>query len=264
MSVLSMPGCYTLDARREQGWALDVRQVDETGLPDMSVDPEDGVLTLINTSETARAFHVSLREARGFEAYKGVVTLCVAVPPKTAVDCCEVGSLDISSDIVDIVPAEDMVAERSYAFPLKGKEFVCTQGPGGMLSHFVHASVYYAVDFRCPVGTPVVAIGNGVVLHVETQHTASSIHVDFLFKWNRIVLALDDGAFAEYVHIRDASRTVGERVATNDVIATSGDVGFCPEPHLHLELHLSDEATAPSIPFLLNGHPPVTGAVFTP
>ena len=36
---------------------------------------------------------------------------------------------------------------------------------------------------------------------------------------------------------------VGERVAAGQVICASGDVGFCPEPHLHIELH---EAVAPT------------------
>ena len=36
---------------------------------------------------------------------------------------------------------------------------------------------------------------------------------------------------------------VGEHVAEGQVICSSGDVGFCPEPHLHIELH---EAVAPA------------------
>ena len=70
------------------------------------------------------------------------------------------------------------------------------------------------------------------------------IHVTSLFKWNSIMLALADGRFAEYVHIRGGSAVVavGQRVVAGQQLCESGDVGFCPTPHLHLQLH--DSVTA--------------------
>lgn len=266
------PGCHLLDARShvESSWALSVEEFcednyDATDFPDLSIDPEDGVLSIINSSTIAKAYHVSLSggvEARGrnellLKGLNGVTTLVLALGPRTQVDACFLdGPFSpecLDSDVVDIVdPPSDasLKAPSVYRFPLVGPgPFLCTQGAGGLLSHFVHSSVYRAVDFGCPVGTLVVAIAPGTVRTIETSHSESTIHVRGLFNWNRIVLDLDDGSVAEYVHVAHRSHRVrqGERVQEGQPICASGDVGFCPEPHLHIELHLDSKPSSPSV-----------------
>ena len=97
------------------------------------------------------------------------------------------------------------------------------------------------------------AIGPGVVRAVSCDETAGSVHVSALFAWNAVTLALDDGALVEYVHVARGSSVVavGDRVASGDKLCESGAAGFCPEPHLHLEMHLDDAKDAPSVPFRL-------------
>ena len=131
-------------------------------------------------------------------------------------------------------------------------QFVCSQGVGGAFTHFF-AGTRHALDFRCDVGTPVVAVADGAVRSVQDANRASGIHVNNLFQWNSVQLALDDGNFAEYVHIAAGSVCVamGERVRAGQQICASGDVGFCPEPHLHFCVYASDDKDAPTIPFAL-------------
>jgi hypothetical protein len=83
-----------------------------------------------------------------------------------------------------IVPSKPVAP---VAFPLRGGPFQCTQvtlaaprpnaarasslspraqGMGGHFTHY-HASTYHAVDFRCPVGTPVLAVAAGTVTEVK-------------------------------------------------------------------------------------------------
>ena len=61
----------------------------------------------------------------------------------------------------------------------------------------------------------------------------SGIHASNLYKWNSIMLKLDDGQFVEYVHIETDSAIVkvGDHVQRGQHICNSGDVGFCPRPH---------------------------------
>ena len=65
------------------------------------------------------------------------------------------------------------------------------------------------------------------------------------------MLRLDDGFFVEYVHIAHRSTVVrvGERVAAGQELCKSGNVGFCPVPHLHIQAHASKDERACTVPF---------------
>ena len=47
------------------------------------------------------------------------------------------------------------------------------------------------------------------------------------------------------------------------VLCESGDIGFSPEPHLHVELHSSEDPEGPSLPFSFNGVIPVAGCWYS-
>eukprot|EP00615_Pteridomonas_danica_P002951 CAMPEP_0114335536 /NCGR_PEP_ID=MMETSP0101-20121206/5120_1 /TAXON_ID=38822 ORGANISM="Pteridomonas danica, Strain PT" /NCGR_SAMPLE_ID=MMETSP0101 /ASSEMBLY_ACC=CAM_ASM_000211 /LENGTH=267 /DNA_ID=CAMNT_0001467187 /DNA_START=425 /DNA_END=1228 /DNA_ORIENTATION=- len=178
-------------------------------------------------------------------------------------------NLKISSDIVDWIahPSPSNHGITFDWFPLGGKgPFLCSQGCGGGLTHFSHPSTFHALDFETCVGTPVLAVGNGIVVDIRQKCCVSGIHVSHLFQWNAITLQLDVGndddgrggaeennstsIIVEYVHIKAHSVrvAVGDRVEAGQVLCLSGDAGFCPVPHLHIEAHLSREVGAPSIP----------------
>jgi murein DD-endopeptidase MepM/ murein hydrolase activator NlpD len=66
------------------------------------------------------------------------------------------------------------------------------------------------------------------------------MQVSLLFRYNSLTLLLEDGTTTvEYVHIRAGSSrvVVGERVVPGQVLCESGQAGFCPTPHLHIEAH---------------------------
>jgi len=88
-------------------------------------------------------------------------------------------------------------------------------------------------------------------VEVKQENNMSGIHVRNLFSWNSVMIKMVDGVFVEYVHIKMNSVVVkvGELVKKGQMICESGDVGFCPEPHLHMQMHLSDEKNAHTIKF---------------
>lgn len=67
------------------------------------------------------------------------------------------------------------------------------------------------------------------------------------------MVKLDSGLFVEYVHIGSGSARVreGQSVEAGQVIAESGNIGFCPVPHLHIQCHLSQDADAQTVKFSL-------------
>ena len=67
------------------------------------------------------------------------------------------------------------------------RPFRCSQGAGGAFTHF-YPGTMHAVDLECPVGTPVLAVGDGVVAEVKHDSHSSGIHVANLFEWNSIMV----------------------------------------------------------------------------
>lgn len=57
-------------------------------------------------------------------------------------------------------------------------------------------------DCRGEVGTPILAVGDGVVREVHDTATVGGVRVRNLFQWNSIMLEMDNGSFVEYVHIK--------------------------------------------------------------
>lgn len=72
----------------------------------------------------------------------------------------------------------------------------------------------------------------------------------------QVTVLQDDGLLAEYVHIlADSARVApGDRVSAGQPLCESGDAGFCPTPHLHLQLQEGEEDSAPTVLFALLDH----------
>eukprot|EP00906_Rhabdomonas_costata_P013256 RCo019053 len=142
-------------------------------------------------------------------------------------------NLSVGSDICEFTEHPDPWSwnvRHTFHFPLGGVgPFLCTQGIGGQFTHFL-PQTFHAVDLECDVGTPVLSVGEGVVVEVRQEHQATGIHVDNLYLWNSITVALDVGVWVDFVHVMQGSAAVrvGEKVRPGQVLCLSGDVGFCP------------------------------------
>ncbi len=92
-------------------------------------------------------------------------------------------------------------------------------GPGGK-----HAGL----DIRLPVGTPVFAIGDGVVTSASaTPRGDLGIYA---------ALTHPSGVVSRYLHFSELRTQVGARVSRGDLIGLSGNTGNSAGPHLHLDL----------------------------
>ena len=101
---------------------------------------------------------------------------------------------------------------------------------GNFASHQKRKSVNPGVDYGTKVGTPVLAIGDGVVNRVS--HTVSGAG-------GRVVLLdFPSGHKADYLHLSEVHVTKGQQVKVGDVLGLSGASGLGKEngyaPHLHL------------------------------
>lgn len=90
-------------------------------------------------------------------------------------------------------------------------------------------SPHNGTDFATPIGTKVVAPGDGVVTLI-TKHR---------YAGNYIVIEHDNKARTRYLHLSKFLVRKGQRVTRGQVIALSGNTGRSTGPHLHYEFHVN-------------------------
>lgn len=87
------------------------------------------------------------------------------------------------------------------------------------------------IDFRCPVGSPVEAVCDGVIEYVGPGNN----HPLLSGGGNTLLLRNDElGIRFEYLHLSQQNVYTGQRVKRGQVIARSGNTGISSGAHLHL------------------------------
>jgi murein DD-endopeptidase MepM/ murein hydrolase activator NlpD len=126
--------------------------------------------------------------------------------------------------------------DDSYAYQLPygpERNFKVTQAFNGKFSH--KGSNRYAIDWQMPEGTPVRAARGGIVVKVKDDSTSGGSSMKFDCFNNYVLIRHEDGTLGHYCHLQHdgVNVSVGQSVATGDVIAHSGNTGFSSGPHLH-------------------------------
>ena len=126
-----------------------------------------------------------------------------------------------------------------YALPYpRGRRYGVLQGFHGAFSP--HGSNEFAVDFDCPVATPVRAARPGVVVAFNAIAQGAGITPEFLDdrRANFVLIRHDDGTLGEYMHLAPSGVEVrpGQAVRRGQEIGLSGNTGFSSTPHLHFQV----------------------------
>jgi len=148
------------------------------------------------------------------------------------------------------LPLGRTIAGLKLSYPLA--QFTITQGYGpttfalepplGPFKHF-----HTGIDLSAPLGTPVMAAADGVV--VAVGHGAIGYG-------NYVVIAHGGGIATLYGHLLQTNTSVGQVVARGQVIGLEGSTGYSTGPHVHFELRVNNLVTDP-LPYL-----PVPGTNF--
>ncbi|CAM2771696.1 peptidoglycan DD-metalloendopeptidase family protein [Shewanella amazonensis] len=96
-------------------------------------------------------------------------------------------------------------------------------------------SPHNGADFATPIGTKVVAPGDGVVTMVT----------DHKFAGKYIVIEHGNKFRTRYLHLSKSLVRKGDRVSRGQVIALSGNTGRSTGPHLHYEFHVNGRPVDP-------------------
>jgi len=101
---------------------------------------------------------------------------------------------------------------------------------------------HQGVEFNNPKGTPVRAIGDGVVVFAgPAERGANTVAIRHDRKLKGLFI------FSTYYHNARLLVSVGQRVKAGDVIALVGNTGRATNDHLHLEIHAAPVDSVPLI-----------------
>lgn len=125
-----------------------------------------------------------------------------------------------------------------YGLPFgAGQSYRVLQGFGAGFSHT--GLEEFTVDFDMPVGTPVHAAREGVVVRVQEAHDRACWEEACGRYANFIVVLHDDETTGEYYHLMQGGAlvTVGQHIARGELIGYSGNTGKSTMPHLHFGVY---------------------------
>lgn len=98
-----------------------------------------------------------------------------------------------------------------------------------------HVTPHNGVDFAVPIGTAVLATGDGEV--VTAQYSGSAGHY--------VVIQHGRQYMTRFMHLSRILVKPGDKVKRGDRIALSGNTGRSTGPHLHYELHINNRPVNP-------------------
>lgn len=99
-----------------------------------------------------------------------------------------------------------------------------------------HRGVYQgAIDFLIPLGTPVLAPGDGVIVAVVDSHSKFGRSPKYRKFLNYVTIKHGNGEYSQVAHLKEGSVrvNVGDKVTIGQVISETGNSGQMSEPHLH-------------------------------
>ena len=95
--------------------------------------------------------------------------------------------------------------------------------------------MHYGIDISTPMGRPVVATADGIVLYAARRGTYGNI----------VVIDHKFGVMTRYAHLSKFNLRAGKRVKRGDVVGFVGNTGRSRAPHLHYEVWVNDRPVHP-------------------
>jgi len=136
-----------------------------------------------------------------------------------------------------------------YVLPIPKSLTLEILKPKGKFAHENFIESRYAIDFKVPIGTPVMAAKEGEILIIKADSKKYGIDAK-AEDANFVCIDHGDGTFAEYIHLgyQKIFVKVKQHVKQGDVLGLTGYSGVMDVPHLHFNLFKIVDKKAVSIP----------------
>jgi len=138
-----------------------------------------------------------------------------------------------------LLPPGTNLSPLVLSWPMTGARVTQAFGPSSLvlepsLGPFPH--FHTGIDIAAPLGTPVLASADGIV--VAVAHTSVGYG-------NYVMIAHGGGIITLYAHLLETDVSLGDRVARGKKVGLEGSSGLSTGPHLHFEVRINDEVVDP-------------------
>jgi murein DD-endopeptidase MepM/ murein hydrolase activator NlpD len=148
-----------------------------------------------------------------------------------------------------LLPPGTNLSPLVLSWPMTGARITQPFGPSDLvleppLGPYPH--FHTGIDIAAPLGTPVLAAADGIVVGVA--HTSVGYG-------NYVMIAHGGGVITLYAHLLETDVSMGDRVARGKKIGLEGSSGLSTGPHVHFEVRINDQVVDP-MRFLTPATPP--------
>jgi murein DD-endopeptidase MepM/ murein hydrolase activator NlpD len=107
---------------------------------------------------------------------------------------------------------------------------------------------HVGVDIRAPIGTPVLAIANGVVVKTKFDETGDGKYI--VIRHENVVFGGESQTlYSSYLHLAEIAVEEGQKISKGAVIGKVGMTGITTTPHLHFQIDTKLSPFHPYWPF---------------
>lgn len=140
-------------------------------------------------------------------------------------------------------PAGNVPNAQGWVWPVPSSQSISSYY--GNRRHPIYGSVRFhaGIDISAAYGQPVVASRPGTVLILVNPREGSN--TGGYGYGNYIVIDHGDGFSSLYAHLKNTKVSVGQEVASGQLIGTIGSTGTSTGPHLHFEIRLNGSTKNP-------------------
>ncbi len=96
-----------------------------------------------------------------------------------------------------------------------------------------------SIDFFVPIGTPIVAAADGIVVEMMKSSNTTGMRVSDWYKGNHVEIhhpQFNEYTWYEHLEYNEVCVNIGDRVKAGELIGLSGNTGFSEVPHLHFQV----------------------------
>jgi murein DD-endopeptidase MepM/ murein hydrolase activator NlpD len=147
------------------------------------------------------------------------------------------------------LPPGTNLSPLALSWPMIGARITQPFGPSNLVlepSLGPYPHFHTGIDLAAPLGTPVMAAADGIV--VAVAHTSVGYG-------NYVMIAHGGGVITLYAHLLETDVSTGDKVARGKKIGLEGSSGLSTGPHVHFEVRINDQVVDP-MRFLTPSTPP--------